>query len=129
MGKPYHIIFVDDDPDDAFILKKAFERARIPAHISHVESGEAFFALDHETPPELIVLDINMPIQNGVEVLETIKNDPELSDVDVIMYTTSAQPKHVKTCKELGALDILIKPTSMSHLDQVAKRIGEILVC
>ncbi|HEY3404156.1 MAG TPA: response regulator, partial [Ohtaekwangia sp.] len=64
--------------------------------------------------PDLILLDINMPVMNGRACLKEIKRDPRLKHIPVVIFTTSKNEQDRQLCIELGATDFLLKPTT-SH--------------
>ncbi|MBB97557.1 MAG: two-component system response regulator [Rhodobacteraceae bacterium] len=93
-GKLLNVILVEDDDGDAKAVRRAFSKAKIanPIH-RFVDGVEAFAFLRGETgtPPEtyVILLDINMPRMNGIEFLEQLRVDPQLSPAVVFVLTTS----------------------------------------
>lgn len=95
--KPVHILLVEDNDGDILLTKEAFEECKVKTKISVSKNGQE--ALDFlfkrgafatVKKPDLILLDINIPIYNGHEVLEKIKNDAVLKKIPVIMLTTSS---------------------------------------
>jgi len=98
-----HILLVEDNEGDILLTQEAFEESQLETKISVVRNGQE--ALDflfkrgkfkEVERPDLILLDINLPIMNGHEVLEKIKADSTLKKIPVIMLTTSSNPKDVK---------------------------------
>ena len=91
-----HILLVEDNEGDVLLTKEAFKELSVQAKLSVVNNGaDALLFLKKEAAfanverPQLILLDINMPGLNGIEVLEFIKNDPALRQIPVVMLTTS----------------------------------------
>src|SRR5690349_12318827 len=95
-GKPIHILLADDDDDDQFIIKEAiseFNNEHIK--VSSVYDGLQLIdflskkgAFMNETFPDLILLDINMPIMNGIQALTQIKNNKEFRSIPICMIST-----------------------------------------
>ena len=93
-----HILLVEDNEGDILLTMEAFEECNVKTEISVAKNGqEALDFLFKRTKyvdakkPDLILLDINIPIYNGHEVLQQIKTDPELKKIPVIMLTTSSK--------------------------------------
>jgi CheY-like chemotaxis protein len=97
-----HILLVEDNEGDIVLTLDAFEECKLKTEISVVRNGQE--ALDFlykkekytdAKKPDLILLDINLPIFNGHEVLLQIKTDPILKKIPVIMLTTSSNQKDI----------------------------------
>jgi CheY-like chemotaxis protein len=106
-SNPAHILLVEDNEGDIFLILEAFEERKVKTEISVVKNGKK--ALDflfqsgeytNVKKPDLILLDINIPIYNGHEVLEKIKSDSNLKKIPVIMLTTSSNQKDVDKAYE-----------------------------
>ncbi len=130
-GKPIHILVADDDDDDQFIIKEAiseFNNKHIK--ISSVYDGlqlmdflrkKGGFAA--EDKPDLILLDINMPILNGIQALGQIKKDPAFSQIPVCMISTLRTEEKQQECRKLGALDFYCKPNHISAYRNIIEEI------
>ncbi len=103
---PLNILLIDDDPDDRFLFAEACKDIGSPVQCSFATNGaEGIHYLETTTQlPDIIFLDINMPVMNGIECLMELKNNRILSSIPVIMYTTSENPHDKKTTSELGAV-------------------------
>jgi CheY-like chemotaxis protein len=123
MNKDKYIVYVDDDEDDRFIFQQSFESVDDYRFVT-VESGQELFRLlermkDHGYPC-LIVCDMNMPMQNGVDVLREIKKKPEYESIPIVMFTTSKNPQEESQCADLGAA-VEVKPSDIAEFDEVAE--------
>lgn len=105
--KPVHILLVEDNEGDIFLTMEAFEESKILTNISLARNGqEALEFLRKEGKhtdaerPDLIILDINIPIFNGHEVLKIVKNDNELKRIPVIILTTSSDTEDIHRAYE-----------------------------
>ena len=117
-GKPIHILLADDDDDDQFIIKEAIsEFANEHITVSSVYDGLQLLdflskkgAFSGESHPDLILLDINMPILNGIQALKQIKNNREFRNIPICMISTLRTDEQQSQCRALGALDFYSKP-------------------
>ena len=104
------ILIVDDNPDIRRLLRLSIEN---PYEIIEAEDGQTGLALANRYRPDLILLDIMMPgAIDGLQVLETIKNSPELSSIPVAMLTARGQTSDFQFGMEKGADAYFIKPFS-----------------
>ena len=119
MTRIKNFLLTDDDLDDRDLFSEALA-AVDPGIVYHwAEHGrEALQLLNSKTidKPDIIFLDINMPVMNGWELLAKLKQDSAYNDVPVIMYTTSSEPKDRKIAMELGALCFVTKPDNFKSV-------------
>jgi len=109
------ILLIDDDKDEHELFNGALETIGNFRLISAFSTDESLRVL-RLAKPDLIFLDINMPAKNGFICLQEIKNLPDLSDIPVQMYSTSANEKDVKRALDLGASGYVVKAGSFSEL-------------
>lgn len=128
--KKVHILLVEDNEGDIFLTLDAFERSRLETEISVVRNGaEAldflFLRGDFEKSkrPDLILLDINIPIYNGHEVLKHIKNEPSLKNIPVVVLSTSSSQKDINLAYENHANSYITKPL---EVEDFLKAVDEI---
>jgi CheY-like chemotaxis protein len=133
-GKPITILMAEDDPDDRMLVQEAFEESRLMNDLRFVEDGEQIMAyLRHDGKyhevnaprPAVILLDLNMPKKSGREVLEELKEDPELRDIPVIVLTTSEAEEDIVRCYCSGASGFIVKPVTFQRLVDVLKTVGD----
>jgi adenylate cyclase len=106
--RPGHILIVDDDALNRRLLAKNLES---DGHrTSDVDNGFAALSAIEADPPDVVLLDIEMPGLDGIEVLERIKNDPRKRHIPVIMISGVDDSDSVVRCLEAGADDFLPKP-------------------
>lgn len=130
--RPAHILLVEDNEGDILLTLEAFEESKIKTEVSVVRNGQEAldFLYQNENyrqagKPDLILLDINMPILNGHEVLEQIKSDPTLKKIPVIMLTTSAHEKDINLAYEYHANSYVKKPLNMTDFIEAVLKIEE----
>ncbi|MDB6112461.1 MAG: response regulator [Pedosphaera sp.] len=119
------MLLVEDESDDAFLVKRAFERANIPCAVQIVTDGDKAveYLSDtdriHHPLPDLILLDIKLPRRNGIEVLHWIRSQPHLDCLPVVMLTNSDEPQFIGRAYREGANSYLVKPIKFQELEQM----------
>jgi CheY-like chemotaxis protein len=130
------ILLAEDDEGHAFLVQRNLERAGIANRIVHVTDGQA--ALDYircQGPYSgrdpsgrlLLVLDINMPRVDGVEVLNQVKSADDTQKLPVIMLTTTDDPREIERCYQLGCNVYITKPVDYHDFVEAVKRLGLLL--
>jgi CheY-like chemotaxis protein len=118
------ILIAEDDEIDRMTLRRAFKDAQIPNPLAFVSDGEEALAyLNGENQPCLILLDLNMPRMNGVELLQFLKADPNWRSIPVIILTTSNQELDRRRCFALSAAGYIVKPLGYAAVVNVVKTI------
>lgn len=127
------ILLAEDDPNDAHLTRRALVESKAPPEIVVARDGaEALDVLYHrgqhadtETgQPCVVLLDLKMPKVNGLEVLKTIKRDPQLRMIPVVMLTSSRQERDVLESYDLGANAYVVKPVSFADFREALKQVG-----
>ena len=119
------ILLVEDREDDVILILNAFRRANVPnpMHVVrhgeeaiHYLAGKGKYAVRSEYPlPTLVLLDLKMPLVDGFEVLRWIRSQPSLSNLVVVVLTSSEQMRDVNRAYQLGANSFLIKPMDFEN--------------
>lgn len=130
--KSAHILLVEDNEGDILLTLDAFEESKLKTKVSVARNGQEaldflykkgeFIAVQR---PDLILLDINIPIYNGLEVLKIIKLDETLMKIPVIMLTTSASQKDVEKAYSNYCNSYIKKPLEMGEFINVVLKIEE----
>jgi len=130
MNKNAIILIADDDPDDCYLVKSAFEECKINNPLAFAQNG--LEALDYLKLPQidekhvgLIILDLNMPKMDGRETLKRLKSDPKWQRIPVIVMTTSQAPEDIYQCYGLGANCYITKPSSFDELADTIATMGK----
>lgn len=117
MGKPGHILMVDDSRTDAQLTREALQESRQPIEFTWIDSGAKALGYLQQLPgdgsaawPDLILLDLNMPGLSGWDVLTSIKQDQGLKRIPVLILSSSSRPHDVRRAYELEANCYLTKP-------------------
>ena len=119
------VLCVDDDPDDQILVKETIKELNPSLEVASALNGvEALQFLDGAKErgelPSLVILDINMPLMDGKQTLTQIKKDPTLSEVPVVMFTTSSSPLDKLFCEKHG-VKFVTKPIKQVELFETVK--------
>ncbi|MER3375038.1 MAG: response regulator [Allomuricauda sp.] len=130
--KTVHILLVEDNDGDIVLTLDAFEESKIKTNISIVKNGrdalDFLFKKDKYADalrPDLILLDINLPIFNGHDVLKKIKQDQSLKKIPVIMLTTSSNQRDINVAYENHTNSYVTKPIDMEDFMKAVLKIEE----
>jgi two-component system response regulator len=130
--QPIEILLVEDNQADVRLTQEALKDEKLHINLSVVNDGvEALAFLRREgryantVRPDLVLLDLNLPRKDGREVLEEIKNDPNLMVMPVVVLTTSDAEKDILESYELHANCYIIKPLDLNQFSRVVKSIQE----
>jgi DNA-binding response OmpR family regulator len=128
--KPVEVLLVEDDPGDVILTQEGLRASKLHINLHVVDNGEKALAfLHHEPPyedaprPGLIILDLNLPRVNGMEVLREIKSNEALQTIPTVILTTSRAEEDVVRSYKLGANCYVSKPL---NLDEFVKVVGSI---
>ena len=124
------ILLVEDNAGDVRLTREALREAEVRAELFAVADGEQAIAFlrgegEHGEAerPDLILLDLNLPKKNGLEVLEEIKGDPDLRRTPVIMLTTSSAARDVAACYDRGVNCYVVKPLDLDDFTGLVREI------
>jgi CheY-like chemotaxis protein len=117
---------VDDSAEDVMLVERALEKAAVSDFFQWVRDGEeALRYLKGEGAycdrrmfpfPTLLLLDLKMPVMNGFELLEWLKDHPDCSVIPTVVFSSSAEPEDVRKAYELGTNAYLVKPHGLQEL-------------
>jgi len=123
------ILLVEDNPIDVELTRNAFKKAQIRNALHVVNDGETaldfVFARGRHAdrlkvrPPQLILLDLNLPRKSGLEVLREIKDDGRTQNIPVIILTISDSDRDINECRRLGAETYIVKPVNFQNFSKV----------
>lgn len=120
------LLLVEDEVADADLFRDMLSELTYPTKVQHVENGaEALKYLRREPPfekatrPDLVVLDLNMPVMNGYEFLSAVKSAPDLRSIPVMILTTSDNPEDIARCYDGFASGYVLKPGNLREYTQV----------
>jgi CheY-like chemotaxis protein len=134
-AQPVEILLVEDDPGDVLITREALESSKVSNHLSVVSNGEEALAFLRREPPfgdavrpGLILLDLNLPRLDGHEVLASVKADPDLRRIPVVILTTSSADEDIVRSYDLHANAYVTKPVDFDQFMSAVRQIDEFFV-
>ncbi len=130
-SKPVTILLIEDDAGHARLIEKNLRRARLNNEIVTKNDGQQaidyLFALANEGAaalPLLVLLDLNLPLMDGYQVLECIKQDPRTRHIPVIILTTTDDTTEINRCYELGCSVYITKPVDYEQFSEAIRKLG-----
>ena len=119
-----HIMLVEDDEIDVMSIKRAFKYHNIANPLHVADNGQVALDMlkgtagtEKLTPtPKILLLDVNMPVMNGIEFLQAIRNDEELKSMTVFVLTTSDGEQDKLSAYKLNVAGYIVKPVEFSSL-------------
>jgi two-component system response regulator len=128
------ILLVEDNPNDEMLAMHAFRKHNLAERVFVVRDGaEALeflfctgaFAERRFENPRLILLDKNLPLVDGMEVLRQIRTEPRTHLVPVVMLTSSAEDRDIIESYQLGVNSYIVKPVNFERFSEVARQLGD----
>jgi CheY-like chemotaxis protein len=129
-----YIVVADDNPDDHDLIKEAVRECNQNHIVTSVYNGQQlldllhhreFYKIEQDIVPDLILLDLLMPITSGLEALEEIKSVAKLKNIPVYVLTAFDSNKDLQRAMELGATSYFMKPLRYQELHEVVREICE----
>lgn len=129
------VLYVEDEVDDVYFMRSAFERegAQVDFQAAH-DGARAIAYLAGEHPfddrvrhpvPSFVLLDLNLPLRSGFEVLAWLRQRHEFRELPVVIFSSSGRAEDRARASELGATDYLLKPSSGMQFGLVARTVLE----
>ncbi|MEG4801569.1 response regulator [Microcoleus sp. ARI1-B5] len=129
--KKFTLLIANDDEDTRFLVEEALREVRLAIRSEFVENGEQVLDYLYRRGqyaggsnwhrPDVILLDLNMPRLDGREALISIRSDPELQQIPVVILTTSHRSGDILLCYRLGANSFISKPVTFEGLVEIMK--------
>lgn len=132
--RPFFVLLADDDEDDRLLARDAMEAAGYGQHCETVEDGEQLLHFLRKegkyansnvaNTPNVILLDLNMPILDGKDTLKQLKQDALLKRIPVVIFSTSSDQGDINEGYELGASAYMVKPANFDTLVEMMQTFG-----
>lgn len=126
------ILIADDDPDDRLMLRDAFSEICPGCDLNFVGDGVElldWLASSHGEWPQLLLLDLNMPLKDGRQALQELRADPGFDDLPIVVLTTSSCDEDRRACLSAGADDYQVKPASYTELLNIVTSLQPYWTC
>lgn len=134
MNETPTVLFVDDSENDMILMRRAFKKGEFRFSQQEVHngeqaiaylSGEGVYSDRSKYPlPSLVLMDLNMPMKSGFDVLQWIRTQPHLKRVSVMILTASQREEDVMRSFELGAASFLVKPSNLQALTDMVRSLN-----
>lgn len=120
-----NILLIDDDEDDCEIFLAAISSVSNDGNYTvRNDAREALADLDNgKIKPDLIFLDLNMPVMNGTQFLVELKKKEPLKEIPVIIFSTSSHPDIIRQSMAVGAYDFITKPSDFNQIIRIFESI------
>jgi two-component system, response regulator len=128
------ILLVEDNPNDVKLALRAFQKHHLANQVHVVRDGaealEFIFCTDRyaerqmESVPRVILLDLKLPLVDGIEVLRRIKGDPRTQMIPVVIMTSSKEETDVVESYKLGVNSYIVKPVDFDQFTEVVRQLG-----
>jgi CheY-like chemotaxis protein len=133
-GEPLLILLIEDNEDHAELMRRSLFEHHVANKIIHLSDGQEamdylFRNAKYRDPgtsprPNLVILDLRLPIVDGLTVLKKLKEDPELHRLPVVVVTSSDQEKDIARAYNYHANSYLVKPIDFVKFHQMMKELG-----
>ncbi len=131
---PVTIVLIDDDPGHSRLVEKNLRRSNIPNPIIKLSDGrqaldyllgEGEYSEHNPLPsPILVLLDLNLPVLDGYQVLRRLKADERTRHIPIIILTSTDDPREVDRCYELGCNIYITKPVAYDKFSEAMQKLG-----
>ena len=131
---PFQILLIEDNPGDVFLIQETLREHGLAYKLSVIEDGEEAILFARQEgqyakalQPDLILLDLNLPKCNGKEVLRSLQENPQLTHVPLVIFTSSDSPQDRLAAAEPNVSCYLRKPSSLEEFMKIGGVLKELL--
>ncbi len=132
-GTKTHILMVEDNPGDVELLRLALRTAGIDCELTVIADGREalLYVQQYEAggrrPPDLAILDLNVPKNDGIEILEAIRVSALFAALPVVVLTSSSSPRETQKLQSLGISRHVSKPLELEEFMKIGTTVREVL--
>ena len=113
----------DDDKDDFYILKEAAEKAGEILQVSYAANWLELWRFILKTIPDVLFLDMNMPVKDGMECLQLIRKEKKYDNIPILIYSTSVSRTDIDKAYKNGANYFIVKPDALDDVTSIIKKL------
>src|SRR3954453_12199319 len=128
MSRTMEVLLVEDSADDVFLTQEAFDDAAVEVRLHVARDGEEamdFLRGESNPRPDLMLLDLNMPRKDGREVLLEVRQDPNLTDIPIVVLTTSTSDEDILAAYQAHVNSYIRKPVTFERFAEAVKALGD----
>jgi len=121
------VLIVEDNPDDLELALHALGRGRVANRIAVARDGAealTYLTATDRDLPRVVLLDVKLPLVDGIEVLRAVRSDPRTRTLPVVMMTSSAEDRDLAACYALGANSYIVKPVDIEQFFGAVQQVG-----
>ncbi|MCW3082418.1 response regulator [Segetibacter sp.] len=118
-----HILMADDDKDEFLILQEAAEKAGEKLQLSYAGNWLELWRFILKTLPDVLFLDINMPVKDGIECLQLLRKERKYDEVPILIYSTSVSKADIDNAYKNGANYFIVKPNAIDDITKIIKKL------
>lgn len=122
------ILLVEDNPDDEKMTLRALSKGHPELKVEVVRDGPAaldyFFGPEERSLPSLVLLDLKLPMINGLEILQELRTQAKTKQVPVVVLTSSDETPDIQRAYDLGANSYICKPVQLEKYSRVVELLG-----
>ena len=125
------ILLAEDNPADVYLIREALKEHGVVCSVRTAADGKDVLNLlastDPSATPDLIILDLNLPRHDGIEILQKVRSSQTTANVPVVVLTSSDSPRDRLTANELGATKYVRKPSNLEQFLELGALFKELL--
>lgn len=122
-----NLLLVEDSPADVYLVREAMEAEGVPFRMQVADDGELAMEMlqrveaEAAAPPDVLLLDLNVPRLDGMQILERIRRSPQCSGIPVVVISSSDSPADRRRALALGATHYFRKPSTLDEFMQLGR--------
>jgi CheY-like chemotaxis protein len=118
-----HILMADDDKDEFYLLQEAAQKACEDLKVSYAANWLELLRFILKTLPDILFIDLNMPVKNGLECLQQLREDRKYDKIPIIIYSNAISKTDIEKAYKNGANYFIIKPDAIEDISNMIKKI------